>query len=392
MTFAILIALLGAAILAEILYTHRQLRRVIARPPEEGPRLQSYPSVTVVRPVRGRDVDAEANFRAALDTGYPGEVETLFIFDDVSDPGYPVACDVVRAHRLSGRPGTADVLVAGPPPHGTTGKLNAMILGEQRACNELIAFGDSDTRPDRDVLRKLVEELMLTPGAGDTFAPVVVNGPAEAAGDVGYAMLINAWYGPSVALCAESSDRAVPFIMGQLMVFKREALRAIGGSACARGQLVDDMYIGTRVHLAGYKNIMIRHPLYIATGGMTLGGFAKLFRRWLLFSRNGLPASFTWPMWVRGFEFWIAALATVIAIGSGHHLAALFPAAALVGFGASLARINRRFGGARVDRRWLWLPFAIPVIAPGCVATTLFNKQVDWRGRAYELDAQARLA
>ena len=36
--------------------------------------------------------------------------------------------------------------------------------------------------------------------------------------------------------------------MGQLMVFKRRALEAIGGVGVAQGQFVDDMYIGKRLH------------------------------------------------------------------------------------------------------------------------------------------------
>lgn len=392
MTFPTLITLLGGALLVEILYTHRQLRRVIARSERNGHVLRAYPSITVVRPVRGRDVDAERNFAAALDTGYPGEVETLFVFDDEHDPGYAVACEVVRRHLAEGRPGTARVVTAGPPPRGMTGKLHAMIVGEKLARGTLIAFGDSDTRPDRHVLRILVEELEADPKAGATFAPVVVCNPAEKAGDVGYAMLINAWYGPSVALCAEASNRSVPFIMGQLMVIRRQALAAIGGVACARGQLVDDMYIGTCVARAGFRNVMIRHPLYIATGGMSVGGFVQLFRRWLLFSRNGLPASFTWPMWVRGFEFWIALASALLAVATGHAVAALIPLAALVAFGASLVRIHTAYGGAPIGWRHLWMPFAIPLIGPLTVVHTLFRRQVDWRGRAYELDTQARLA
>src|SRR4051812_48845733 len=103
--FAILIAIVGLVVMVEIAYTHRQLSRSIVRRPVPSPRLQAYPSVTVVRPVKGRDVDAEANFEAALATGYPGDVETIFLFDDEQDPGYPVALDVVRRHRELGRPG-----------------------------------------------------------------------------------------------------------------------------------------------------------------------------------------------------------------------------------------------------------------------------------------------
>jgi hypothetical protein len=180
--------------------------------------------------------------------------------------------------------------------------------------------------------------------------------------------------------------------MGQLMVFKRETLHAIGGVGCARGQLVDDMAIGTCVHKAGMRNVMIHHPLYISTGGMTLSGFAKLFRRWLLFSRNGLPRNFTWPMWMRGAEFWISGVTCLMALVSGHYLASLFPLAGLVAFSWSLMSVGRHFGGAAVPARWWGLPFLIPVIAPACIVSTWIDSTVDWRGRAYTVDAHARLA
>src|SRR4051794_29366602 len=174
-----LLAAAGALVLALAWRWHSQLAAAVAPRDDRDVRLTRYPSVTIVRPVRGKDVGAEDNFRAALDTGYPGEVETLFIFDDDDDPGLPVAQKVVAEHRASGRAGTADVIVAGSPPPGRTGKLNAMVVGEERAKNELIGFGDSDTRPDHDVLKGVVEALMTTNGAGSAFAPVLVHLPAS---------------------------------------------------------------------------------------------------------------------------------------------------------------------------------------------------------------------
>jgi ceramide glucosyltransferase len=391
MSFALLAALLGVALLADLAWSHRQLTRAIRRQRDPAPRACSYPSITVIRPVRGRDVGAEENFRAALDTGYPGDVETLFVFDDARDPGYPVACAVVDEHARLGRAGRAEVLVAGAPPPGRTGKLNAMIRGVEHAGGELIAFGDSDTRPDREVLRATVDTLLATPLAGAAFAPVVVPGPAHTAGDVGYALLLNAWYGVTVAHSAGASGD-VPFIMGQLMVITRACLQRIGGVGCAEGQLVDDMHIGACVTRAGLRNVMAAHPLAIASGGMTLGEFARLFRRWLLFSRNGLPTSFTWPMWQRGVEFWLAATATLIALATHHPVAALLPAAGLVAYAASIARLQRAFGGEPVRARFCWLPFAIPVMAPAMLLACLVHREVTWRGRAYALGAQARLA
>src|SRR5262249_45219221 len=156
----------------------------------------------------------------------------LFVFDDASDPAFAVAERVVRAHRETGGAGRAEVLVAGAPPDGITGKLNAVAFGGRRARGEPRAFWDSDTRPGCDVVRILVETLLAKKDTGDTFAPVVVRSTKRTAGDVGYELLINAWYGPSVALAA-GPRRELPFIMGQLMVFRRETLRAIGGVECA---------------------------------------------------------------------------------------------------------------------------------------------------------------
>ena len=382
---------MSALVVLEILINHRQQSRGVAAARREERRLSQFPSISVIRPVRGADVGALENYRAALDNGYPGEIETIFVFDDAEDPGYPIAVQAIERHQSAGGHGTAEIVVSGQPPRGVTGKLHAMMVGEQRARHTLIAFSDSDTRPDRDVLRATVETLLTTPKAGCAFAPVVCNQPALAAGDVAYATMINIWYGPSVATASRRTGD-VPFIMGQLMVFTRECLTAIGGSGCAKGELVDDMAIGKCVAAKGFRNIMAPHPLHIATGGMTYREFLKVMRRWMLFGRNGLPFEFTKPMWMRGIEFWIATAVLVLALTTHHYLLALAPTVALATFEWSMLSINRAFGGAAFSWRHWWVPFALPVVAPVQLGIGLMNKKVDWRGRAYDLDVHARLA
>jgi ceramide glucosyltransferase len=389
---AAVITLVGLGLLAEIFWSYVQLRRAIVRARPLRPSLPEYPSVSVIRPVRGRDVGAEENIAAALDTGYPGAVETIFVFDDARDSAYPLVRAAVDAHRAAGRRGGVSILLAGPPPPGRTGKLNAMMVGLHAARGELIAFADSDTRPDGDVLRTIVDALRATPSAGSAFAPVVVANPLSTAGDVGYALLLNALYGPRVAAAAAEEDGALPFIMGQYMVLRREAIEAIGGLACADGQLVDDMFIGRCMADLGYRNVMSSHPMSISTGNMSWEDFLRLFHRWIAFSRSGLPASFTWPQWVRGIEFWAAMAACAVALLHGHVWAAATPAAAMVSFCASLVALHHAFGGALVPRRYWWLPFAIFVLGPAVFLATVLYRRVAWRGRAYELDPAARLA
>jgi ceramide glucosyltransferase len=391
MTLPSLVALIGALVLADVAWSHRRLQRAVREARPLRARLARYPSITVIRPVRGHDVEAAANFAAALDTGYPGEVETIFLVDDESDPALPILREAVARHQAAGAPGRAAVLVAGAPPAGRTGKLNAMMVGLAEARGELVAFGDSDTRPDRQVLRCCVEALLQERGAGSSFAPVVVTNPPRTAGDAGYALLINALYGPSVAVASRPSGD-VPFIMGQLMVLRRSAIHAIGGLNCADGQFVDDMHIGLCLSRAGLRNVQASRPLHIVTGGLSLYSFLQLYRRWLTFSRSGLPSGFTWPLWQRGIELWVALVAMCVALGAGQLGAALLPAFGILAFAASLVALQREFGGAPLPLRHAWMALSLFVISPLLLLSCLLRRQVEWRGRAYRLDAAARLA
>ena len=78
----------------------------------------------MIRPIKGLDAGAEENIRAALDNGYPGQVETLFVFDDRSEPALPL----VRAALAKAPAGTGRVIFSGPPPANRTGKLSAVRL------------------------------------------------------------------------------------------------------------------------------------------------------------------------------------------------------------------------------------------------------------------------
>lgn len=391
MTIAILLSIIGSLLALDAIRWHVVFRRAVARRRVVGAPLRRYPSVTVVRPVKGLDVGAVDNFRAALDTGYPGHVETIFVFDDPADPGFEAARAVVLEHAASGAPGTARILVAGEPPPGRTGKVNAMVAGAEAATGELVAFGDSDTRPDRDVLRVLVETLMSAPRGGAAFAQVVVSGPPRTAGDAGQAMLVNALYGPNVAYQAAPAGD-LPFIMGQLMVFRRKALDAIGGPAAADGHLVDDMHLGACVHRAGFRNLVSPHPLPIATDGLSAARFLRMMRRWLLFQRGGLPRSFTWPLWLKGVEVWSATALAAYALASGRPVAAIAPAAAVLVQVWSLLRLNRVFGGSPMPARFVLAPLLLFWVAPLVHLAAVLHPTVNWRGRVYAVDRDARLA
>lgn len=385
----ILVVIATALLVHVIVWHHRFVRGIVRlRVPACAP--ARYPSLSVIRPVRGLDVGAEENFRAALATSYPGDLETLFVFDDASDPALPVARRVVAEHRASGAHGDVDIVFAGGRPAHRTGKLHAMIVGMARARGTLVAFGDSDSRPSPRLLVSLVDALYAAPDIGATFAPVVVVDPPQTLGDVGYALMLNALYGPVVARAAGARAR-FPFIMGQLMVLRREALAAAGGLECADHQLVDDMHIGRCVSEAGYANVMIVEPLAITNRGTPLRRFLQIYRRWMLFGQDGIPVRYTWPLWLLGAGAWLACAVFGMALATGSGWAVVPAAAVLVAKTESLVRLHVRFGGARVPLRLRPFAIALFLLAPFIVAS-MRARTVEWRGQIYALGRAHGLA
>lgn len=390
MSLEMALPVVAGAMLAYTVLGLDQRRRALARRVPTQP-LAKYPSLTVVRPIRGLDPGAKENIDAALDNGYPGDIETIFVFDDEDEPALPLVRSAIAAHEASSRPGTARVVIAGAPQHNRTGKLNAMIVGASVARGELIGFADSDIRPDRDALRKLVELLMSTDKAGDVFAPVSVSEPAQALGDVGYALMLNALYSSEVRVLAQRRGE-VPFIMGQLMLFRRETLAAIGGLDCAAGQLVDDMHIGQCVAAAGYKNIMATDPVRIIDWGMSWSEFARTYRRWIAFSRTGLPLSFFVGAAQPYLAFWLGLLGLGGSLYAGLPLTAALCALIIVAAGTGVLVLNRAAGGAELPWRYIYGPYLVLFGGPFILLAQMLWPQVRWRGRTYGLNAHARLA
>lgn len=388
---AALVTLVSIGLLAQLAYAHRRtVRRLRARETQRPPTLAHYPPVTVIRPVKGSDVEQEANFRAALNTGYPGDVETIFVLEDEDDPAYPLVQRAIAGHRGTGAPGTARILLAGAPPPGRTGKINNMIAGEERAAGDIIVFGDSDTRPDPHLLVNLVEHLVNDESAGAAFAPVVNPCRPRCAGDVGYSIIVNAYLvgGMEAEL---GPRRTLPFLMGQTMAFRRAALRDIGGVRCAEGQLVDDMYLGARIVEAGHVNVMGTHPLHVINHGLGFAGFIKLWRRWLFCGRGGIPGSFARPFVVRAVSYFVALGLAVAMLAVGRPWLAAIPALVWILEGLHYVRLHRLVGGAPVPVRYLWMawmpyPATIPI-----GLSMLLRPELDWRGHTYHLDASARL-
>jgi ceramide glucosyltransferase len=351
-------------------------------------RVVPLPVVSVIRPVRGVDPGLEANLRAGLRQQYPGLTETIFVVDSPTESAIPVIEQCIRDENSNAR-----IIVAGEPPPQRTGKLHAMIRGlaEARTDAPVICFADSDTRPGPTVLRDLVTALVSTSGSGAVFARTWGLEPPQTAGDAGYSFLLDAIYAPQAALTMRRFG-GLPFIMGQTMVLRRDALEASGGLVGSEGELVDDMNIGARMAACGYRNMLVDAPVAIVQKGLSWSELQMTAVRWLVYGRTGIPF---WPfnvpaamwtlMFVTGLLGAVCALATTDILSLGCFVGV---SAAVV---AALSDLRRRQGNVALPHRLWWTPYVCLALVPWWFMKAHFAKSIVWRGRVYEVDDDGRL-
>ena len=391
MSPAELIVLLCIALGVQLALDHRRLARACrSATGASASRPDDLPFLSIVRPTKGADVEQLENFRAALALDYPGPLETIFVFEDTDDPAHDLAVRAIEEHRARGGHGDARIVLAGRPPPERTGKINNMIVGTAHAGGDVIAFGDSDTRPPATLFTELVGDLVADPGAGAIFALPVATATPRTGGDVGYAVILNAYLGAQM-IHAAGPERTLPFLMGQTMLFRREALDAIGGIECAEGQLVDDMFLGAQVHGAGWRNLLGRSVIPVIGHGLGFADFYRLWRRWLFFGRGGIPFAFMLPLAWRGISVFLALGLLLTTLVQGFVAAALAPAALLLAEGLHYLRLHRLVGGAPIPPRLLWMIWLPQPLAAVIAVSMLLSPEVEWRGHRYRLDLAARL-
>lgn len=346
------------------------------------------PPMSVIRPVRGVDPGLSANLRAALQQVYPGVIETIFVVDSRKEEAIPLIEACIREERANAR-----VVVAGEPPPSRTGKLHAMIRGleEARADTPLVCFADSDTRPQPTVLRVLATTLVSTPRSGAVFARTWSLEVPQTAGDAGYSFLLDAIYGPQAAL-AMSRDGSLPFIMGQTMVLRRDALEKSGGLEGSEGELVDDMNIGARMAARGYQNVLVDAPVAIVQSGLSWSELQDTAVRWLVYGRTGIPFwPFNAPAAIFTAIFLLGMIGATWSLLCADLLAFLCFLASSGAVVTTLSRLRREQGSSALPFRLWWAPWVCLGLVPWWFLKAHFAKHVVWRGRVYEVDDSGRL-
>ena len=336
-------------------------------------------SVAVVIPAR----DEESTLPALLESlrQLTVEVRHIVVVDD----------DSRDATASIARLGGADVVPAGVPGPGWTGKAWACHVGARATSGNLLLFLDADTVLAADALAGLLEVHDRHGGLVSVQPFHHVVRPYEQ---------LSAYFNAVSLMASAAFTRRPgrqPMAFGPCLLTSRADYERVGGHAAVRGEILDDVQLA-----AAYDRA--RLPVHCAVGSRSIwmrsypGGVRTMADGWTKNFASGASAAA--PGAAAAAVLWVSAHHAV-AVG-----AALCVLEAMTGWGASLAyghpvlwgvawvgvagqlrAFLRRIGSFRW---WTWLVFPVPLLAFDLIfarsaALTVIRRRVRWRGRDVDL-------
>ena len=199
------------------------------------------PPVTVIAPCRGLDQGLSENLEALFQQNYPS-YEIIFVSDRADDPALS-ALSKIRARHASPK---SKIVIAGPARESGQKVHNLQVATEEVAsASEVLVFVDTDTRPDKNWLRWLVQPLGTHQQIGAStgyrwFIPVRGN----------FASQLRSVWNASITSALGSDDQR-NFCWGGSTAIRRETFEQLQTRKRWRGTVSDDFALTGMFREAG---------------------------------------------------------------------------------------------------------------------------------------------
>ncbi|MGH6967768.1 MAG: bacteriohopanetetrol glucosamine biosynthesis glycosyltransferase HpnI [Stellaceae bacterium] len=330
--------------------------------------------ITVLKPLKGADVQLYENLRSFCVQDYP-QFQIVFGVSDADDP----AATVVR-RLIAEFPALDLILVADGPARAPNRKVANLMNMLPAVRHGLLAISDSDMRVAPDYLAAIAP-LLAAPGAG--LVTCLYRGvPARTDFWSRLACLhINHGFFPEAAVgeVLHAGDGA----FGATLALSRSVLDAVGGLAAIADRLADDHALGAAVRHAGRP---VSLAPVIVDNIVFEPGCGALFRhelRWARTVRMVAPVGYAGSVITHPLALAFLALVLHPVTWTFYGLIAAF-----------LARVGTVWLNDRVLRLDRTPIYLIPLrdgLSFAVFVASFFARSVAWRDRRYRIASGGRL-
>lgn len=280
------------------------------------------PGVSILKSLKGRDLEMIDAFRSHCRQNYAGEYELLFGISDPEDP----AIQAVQHLQLE-FPDHAIRLYECSRRLGANGKVSTLIQLARHARYPYLLINDSDISVGPRYLQRVMAHFAppaqvpsQVPAGQATRKPEALVGMVttlyrgQAHGSLGSrleALGIATDFQAGVLLSWMLS-RGLRYGLGSTLAVSREALDKIGGLEPLVDYLADDNELGARIFRAGYRVALAGEVVETSIPAYNWRGFVDHQVRWARTVRDASPWGYAGLVFTHGFAW---ALLNVVASG-----------------------------------------------------------------------------
>ncbi len=331
----------------------------------------TFPSLTLLKPLKGCDAFTEACLRSWFAQQYQGPVQILFA---VASPDDPV-CGIVRKLQQEFPAADSRLVICGPLL-GTNAKVSQLVQLEPLIKHDRLVISDADVLAPPDFLAATHPASRIPPGLTCCF--YCLANPATLAMQW-EAVAINADFWSQVL--QSQTLKPIDFALGAVMATPRRCLEEIGGFKALADCLADDYQLGHRIARRGYGIEL--SPVVVECWSEPMGWSAvwKHQLRWARTVRVCQPAPYFFSILSNGTLWplvWLAAnpALPVVAFAGFAVLVRMLTALGLQ------RRLSQSSGG-----RWVyaWLVPVKDILQAAIWLLAFLGNSIEWRGRRMRL-------
>ena len=344
------------------------------------------PRTAVICPCRGVEPGLERNLTALTEFDHQN-YEIFFALASESDPAYSIVKRVATTSRAK-----AHIVIAGPPEDCGEKVSNLSAAVAQLTPDfEFLAFADSDGRPGKSWLKRLVAPLNdARIGATTTMRWFIPN-----RSDFSTALLA-AWNAPVVTMLSENGKN---FCWGGGTAIRRSVFDQAGVIEDWRNSVSDDWSMTRALQRAGRSIVFLPDCLTLSYVETNFDSLLEFTNRQILITK--VYAQETWMMGFATHALYCLTLilgvyltlGDLIATVPAFHLATLTFLPVLLGVirsGLRVAGVTEVLPAVRsqiMSQAWIYLLLTaiIPFLYLVNFVTSLVTRKIRWRGTTYEL-------